>query len=202
MAERLAGDADAETPAIGEVRQGLPAGRMFLPGDQLALKAFGRPPVCGAASHRAQQPIGIATGMQALRLLQQRRRPQAWHLLQQRHQLRLPDIGNRIRARAVAPHTITLTRLHRVLVDPPRCALAEPGARSGSRLTISVPARLHIPPDLLIGDMLPRHRLPNLPWRARAGWASSPQIDHRRCRQVGTLIVVTHARQRGRSWAR
>jgi hypothetical protein len=45
MPERLAGDPDAETAAIGEVRQSLPAGRMFLAEDQLALGALGRPPV-------------------------------------------------------------------------------------------------------------------------------------------------------------
>jgi hypothetical protein len=36
MAERLAGDPDAEPAAIGDVRQGLPARRMFLAEDQLA----------------------------------------------------------------------------------------------------------------------------------------------------------------------
>jgi hypothetical protein len=43
--------------------------------------------------------------MQALQLLQQRRRPQARYLLQHRHQLCLPDIGKPIRARAVAPRS-------------------------------------------------------------------------------------------------
>ena len=87
MTERLAGDPDAETAAIGEIRQSLSARRMLLPEDQLTLGAFGRSPVRDTALQRAQQPVGIAAGMQPLQLLQQRRRPQARHLLQYRHQL-------------------------------------------------------------------------------------------------------------------
>src|SRR4051794_46362 len=66
MAERLAGDPDPETAAIGDIRQGLPTGRMLLPEDQLALGAFGCSPVCDTALQRAQQPVGIAAGMQPL----------------------------------------------------------------------------------------------------------------------------------------
>jgi hypothetical protein len=54
MTERLAGDPDAETAAIGKIRQGLPAGRMLLPKDQLALGALGRSPVRDTALQRAQ----------------------------------------------------------------------------------------------------------------------------------------------------
>jgi hypothetical protein len=66
MTERCAGDADAETAAVGKIRQGRPAGRMLLPEDQLAFGALGRPPVRNAALQRAQQPLGIAARIKPL----------------------------------------------------------------------------------------------------------------------------------------
>ena len=58
LPERLAGDADAETAAVSEIRQGSSARRMFLTNDQLTLKAFGRSPVRDTALSRAPQPFG------------------------------------------------------------------------------------------------------------------------------------------------
>jgi len=59
------GDADAETAAVGEIRQGLPPGRVLLAEDQLTLGSFGRPPMRDAALQRAQQPARIAARIAA-----------------------------------------------------------------------------------------------------------------------------------------
>src|ERR1019366_5988623 len=63
MPEGLAANRHGEALGMGEVGQGLAARRMLLAEDQLALRAFGRAPVCKVPLQGAQDPIRIAAGM-------------------------------------------------------------------------------------------------------------------------------------------
>ena len=138
MRERLAVQRHAEPAAVGEIRQRLKTRRMLLAKDQLALRPFGRPPVRHPALQRAQKLIGIAPRMVPLQLFQQRRRAQARHRLQQRHQLLAPDLGEGILARAVAPRPIPLAGQHRIHPEPASAALAKPGTSCRSRLAVAL----------------------------------------------------------------
>ncbi len=111
---------------------------MLLAKDQFPFRALGRPPMRHPTLQRAQHPVGIACGMAPLQLFEQRRRPQARHGGEHRHQLRAPDLGEGILARAIAPCPVALARQHRRAVDPTPGALAETGAGSRGHLDVSV----------------------------------------------------------------
>ena len=91
-----------------------------------------------SALQGAQHAVGITRGMAALQLFEQRRRSQARHGGEHRHQLRAPDLGEGILARAIAPCPIPLAGQYRSTVDPAPRALAKPGARRRSRLGMSI----------------------------------------------------------------
>ena len=95
MRERRAGNRHREAAAVGEIRERLTAGRVFLAEDELALRTLGRPPVRDAPLQRAQQPIGVAAGMAAL---------------QHRHELLPPDLDEGVLTGAVAPGPVLLAR--------------------------------------------------------------------------------------------
>ena len=59
-------------------------------------------------------------------------------MVEHRHQLHAPDLGEGILARAVAPRPVALARQAPERLDPPPGALAETGARRGGRLGVSV----------------------------------------------------------------
>jgi len=86
----------------------------------------------------AQHAVGIARGMATLQLFEQRRRSQARHGDQHRHQLGAPDLGKGVLARAIAPRPVALARQHGSTVDPPPGALAQTSASRRSRLGMSV----------------------------------------------------------------
>ena len=165
MLERLAGDRHGETAGMGEVGQRLATGRMLLPEDQLALGTLGRPPVRDAALQRAQQPIGIAAGMKPLQLLKQRRGAQARHPLQDRHQLRARHRNGSNACGSAGPDP--LARQYRVLLDPPRRALAETGACR--RRCLTVPSLRESMYRLTWWSVMcfPGIGRSNLPWRQR-----------------------------------
>jgi len=77
-------------------------------------------------------------GVPTLQLFEQRHRSQARHGGEHRHQLRPPDLGERILARAIAPRPVALARQYRSLVDPPPSALAKTGLRRRGCLGASV----------------------------------------------------------------
>ena len=83
---------------------------MFLAKDQLPFRPFGRPPMRHSALQRAQHAVGVACGMATLQLFEQRRRSQARHGGEHRHQLRAPDPGKGILARAITPCPVALAR--------------------------------------------------------------------------------------------
>ena len=114
MPERLAANRHREAVGMGEVGQRLATRRMLLAEDQLALRAFGRPPVCDVPLQRAQQPIRIATGMQPLQFLKNRRGANAGRAGEDRHNLGAPNILEGIDTGAVLPRR-PLARQHRPL---------------------------------------------------------------------------------------
>ena len=110
MRERRAGNRHREAAAVGEIRERLTAGRVFLAEDELALRTLGRPPVRDAPLQRAQQPIGVAAGMAALQLAQDRGGAQMRDGLQHRHELLPPDLDEGVLTGAVAPGPVLLAR--------------------------------------------------------------------------------------------
>jgi hypothetical protein len=140
MRERRDGNRHREAAAVGEIRERLTAGRVLLAEDELALRTLGRPPMRDAPLQRAQQPIGVAAGMTALQLVQDRRGAQTRDGLQHRHELLAPNLDEGVLAGAIAPGPVLLAREYRIRFDPAPGALAEPSARCSGSLTVSVPA--------------------------------------------------------------
>lgn len=136
MREGLARERHRETVGVGEVRQRLTAGRMLLTEDQLPFRAFCRPPVSQAPLQRAQHPVRIATRMKALQLLQNRRRPDRRNLLQERHDLRAPNVVERIDTCPILPGR-ALARQDRRRLPTTRRALAETRSQSRCGLCVS-----------------------------------------------------------------
>jgi len=156
MPERLAANRHGEAVGMGEVGQRLAARRMLLAENQLALRAFGRAPVCNVSLQGAQDPIRIAAGMQPLQFRKNRRGADAGRAGEDRHNLGAPNTLERIDTGAVLPG-MPLAHQHTALANPPRRALAEtrPGRRNS--LWLAVFALVHVPPDLTVGDVTARH---------------------------------------------
>ena len=94
--QRLPGDSHAKRPHAGEVRQALPARLMLLAEDHLPLGAVlgapdADPPLQGLPHTLAQ------LGMAAQQLLEHADRADAGTVLENRHDVRLEDIGQRVR---------------------------------------------------------------------------------------------------------
>ena len=148
--ERLAGDADAKRGGLGEVGQPLPPRRMILAEDHLARRTGHRLPVADPPLQRAadaDREVGMATAQ----LLEQRHRPQARGGLQHRHDLAVPDRGQR-----VGPAPAAGCRPFRwragIGLDPPAGAGAE--ARHCGRGGPAVGAsERHVAPRLVVGDV-------------------------------------------------
>jgi len=75
--------------------------------------------------------------MAPIELLEQARRPDVGHGLQQRHELLAPNFGERVKTRAVGPRAL-LARQHRIGLDAPSRALAEAGAGGADGLGVPV----------------------------------------------------------------
>jgi hypothetical protein len=153
--ERLAGDGDAEVAHVGEVRQAEPAGLVQLAEEHLLLRAVQRPPAADPALEGAAD-AAAELGVAAQHLLENRDRPQARRGPQQRHDLALPDRGQRVRP-APSPQRGLLRWRPGVRLDPVRGGGAEPGPRGGDRDRFC-PAERHVQPHLAVGDMAARQR--------------------------------------------
>ena len=148
--ERLASDADAERGGLGEVGQPLSPRRVVLVEDHLARRASDRLPVADPPFQRAADADG-EIGMAAPEFIKQRDRPQARGRLQHRHDLTVPDRGER-----VGPAPATWCRpfggRSGIGLDPPAGAGAE--ARHSGRCRPAVGAsERHVAPRLVVGDV-------------------------------------------------
>ena len=136
MREWSARQGDAELAGVGEVREGLPAGRMLLPEDQLTIRSLGRPPLRDAPLQGAQMALTEAVGMPAPLLLQQAGRADMRNALEQPDEIGAPDLGERIGARPVLTRS-PLARQDRVALDPSARSFADAGAGRRDRLAPS-----------------------------------------------------------------
>ena len=98
--ERHVGNRDAQLAHGGEVRQPSLAGCMFLREEHFLGRTFESTPVTDVALERAQHAVGEALRVIVLELAQQRDGHQLGRALQQRHHFGVPDVGERIDARA------------------------------------------------------------------------------------------------------
>ena len=130
-------DGHPELGTMGEVREGLSAGRVLLSEDQLAFRPLGRTPVGDPPLQRAQMAVAIAPRVQALQLFEHGGGPDLGCGLEHRHQFVAPDLGERIRACPVAP-ALALTGEDRVGFNAPAGAFAEPSPRRRGGLRIPI----------------------------------------------------------------
>ena len=148
--ERRAGNRDARVRHVGEVRQAHAAGLVDLAEDDLPLGAVQRPPGADAPLHRPAHPFGQRR-MAPLNLLEDRHRPQARRRLQQRHDLGVEDVRQRVRPTAV-PRLYLQRRRSGIGLEAIGRGAAERrlGRRHRRRVGLS---ELHVEPHLVIGDM-------------------------------------------------
>jgi hypothetical protein len=98
----------------------------------------------------AQHTIGVVVGVVILQLAQQRDGHQVRRALEQRHDLAVPDCGERIDARAPVT-TGCLRRQRGGTINAACTTLADAGLGSGQFLGLGL-AIVHVEANLLIGD--------------------------------------------------
>ena len=215
-----AGDGDAELGHVGEVRQRHPPGRVHLTEDHLLLLAVKRSPRADAPLERPPY-AGVEVGMASAHLLENRDRAQTGGRFEQRHDLGIENVRERIGSPSPARH-----RLHRgqprIAREPIRRRGAEPGLRRRDRDAVTV-SKPHIQPHLMIVDVaagharlpLPseeasgvtrptaiisgaprreRHRQETRRLRAMPSAATPPADSHPDCRRSRIQFVAQHAR--------
>jgi len=156
VVERRAGDGDAELAGVGEVRERHAAGLGALAEDDVLGRALQRAPCAHPALERAADAVvGEAVGIEPLQVAQQRHRLHGGVVVEDRQQLALPDLGERIRHGAPAPRAF-LGRQTAAGLDPARGALAEAGADGGGALAVMTTV-VHVDSQLLVVDGSARH---------------------------------------------
>ena len=98
--KRRVGNRDAQLAHGGEVRQATMARRMLLREEHFLGRPFQGAPLADVTLQGAQHAVGEAVGVIVLQLAQQRDGHQLGRALQQRHDFGVPDLGERIGARA------------------------------------------------------------------------------------------------------
>jgi len=159
--ERLAGNRDAKRARVGEVGEAEAAGRVLLAEDHFLLRPRQSAPSPHAPLQRAPD-IGIEIEMAAAKLLQHRDRANARRRFEDRHDLALPNINERIRSAAAARH-IFLRRQARIGLDPVTARGRDTGFGGGDGDVVGV-SEIHEEPHLVIVDalagqtLIPRYR--------------------------------------------
>src|SRR5215472_6491223 len=148
--QRHTGDADAVIAHVGEIRKPHPARRVLLPEDDVLLGPVQCPPGTDAPLQRAAN-TDADLGMATPNLVGNRYRPQAWGALQQRHDLAVPNLSQRI-ATAAATRRFLLRQQPRILFDTISGGGAEPGFGRGNGRRLGL-AETHIQPHLAVGDV-------------------------------------------------
>ena len=137
MRERVASERDAKLGSVGEVGERLAPRGVILAEDQLAFRAFRRPPVRDAPLQGAQMAIAKAARMPTTEFLKQAGRPDVGYGLEQWREIVAPDLGKRIGTGAVAS-ALALARQHRGGFGPPSRPLAEACARRRCGLAVAL----------------------------------------------------------------
>src|SRR5215472_15412655 len=148
--QRHTGDADAVIAHVGEIGKPHPARRVLLPEDDVLLGPVQCPPGTDAPLQRAAN-TDADLGMATPNLVENRYRPQAWGALQQRHDLAVPNLSQRI-ATAAATRRFLLRQQPRILFDTISGGGAEPGFGRGDGRRLGL-AETHIQPHLAVGDV-------------------------------------------------
>jgi len=124
---------------------------MFLREEHFLARPLQGAPLADVALQGAQHPVGEAARVVVLELAQQRHRHQRRRAPQQRHDVDIPDVGERVRSRAPIASRV-LRRQHDSAVNTSGAALADAGLGRGQRLGLGL-ADVHVEADLLIGDV-------------------------------------------------
>jgi hypothetical protein len=129
---------------------------MILAEYHLPLRPVQAMPGAHPALQGATHPFPIAVRMSPLHLFEQRDRPQSGLVLQQRHDLALPYLGQRIRHLTARLRAGVLLRWQPwIAVDPASRALTDPPL-GGDKLRVMT-AELHVDSHLLVCDVSSRH---------------------------------------------
>jgi hypothetical protein len=136
MVERLSGDQDAQIAHIGEVGQAEPARFVSLAENHLLLGSIYRPPGADAPFHGPSN-ARVKIGVPAAHLLEDRHHPQSRRRLEERYDLAVENIGQRVRPPAFARHA-TLRGQRRIQGNPIARRRAEPRLRGRSRNAIGL----------------------------------------------------------------
>ena len=116
MLQRDAGDRDAERARVGEVGQAETAGLVLLAEDDVLLRAGQRPPGPHAPLQRAPD-AGADLGMAPPDLFEHGNGADAGRRLQDRHDLGVPNVGQRI-GPPPATRRLLLRGQPRIILDP------------------------------------------------------------------------------------
>src|SRR5260370_1287467 len=130
-----------------------PARRMLLPKHDVPLGTVQRPPGADAPLQRAAD-TGTDLGMAAPDLVENGDRPQARDALEQRHNLAVPDPGQRIRSTA-ASQPFLLRRKPRISLETIGGGCGEPRFGCGNARPPRL-AETHIHPHLTVRDVAAR----------------------------------------------
>ena len=165
----LPGHGDGQISHIGEVRQPHAAGLVHLAEHHLLLGPEQGAPGPDAALHGSAH-AGTEVRMAAGNLLEDRHRPQAGGSLEHRHDLAVPDGGDRIGA---APTACAMPGRGQpgILLEPVGGRGAEAGLRRGDRGRVGR-SMGHIQSHLAVGDMATGQR-------RRPSWLRNPVLPCR-----------------------
>ncbi|MBB2158097.1 hypothetical protein HLH33_17645 [Gluconacetobacter diazotrophicus] len=178
MRKRLARDRDGEIVHDGEIGQPDPAGLVLLAEDHVPLGAVQRAPGTDPPLQRAADALG-QIGMTPPHLGIDRDRPQTGRCVQQRDDLRVENIGQRIGPPPTTRHGL-LRRQAPIALETIGAGHADRGLCSGSG-NGKLASGVHEEPHLMIVDVTPRHR--NLPAREKSQYRRAhdprPKEGHR-----------------------
>lgn len=154
--ERLSGDGDASAAHIGEIRQAEAAGFVRLPEDDFLFLAMDSAPGSDATLDRAAN--GVAQlGMTPQHLLEDGDRSDAGRGPQQRNDLGLKNVGERIGA-APLSRNLPLRGQPRILLDAIGRGRADRRLRRRDGRRMGLP-ELHEKPHLVIGYVAAGHKV-------------------------------------------
>jgi len=174
---------DAQIAHLGEVREPHAAGFVHLAEHHLPFLAIQSAPSADAAFEGATN-AGVEFGVAPPQLVEYRHRPDARSCLEQRNDLGLEDIGQRIGPAACA-RRLLVRRQPRVMPEAVGRGNADSSLRRRRRQRLGE-LELHEQPHLMIVDVTSRH-----------GWASQKREtpsyrthrDHRRSAPTGRLFA-------------
>src|SRR5215204_1776701 len=150
MSQHNTGDGDAEYARVGEVGQAKPTGFVLLTKDHILLGAGQGSPAAHSSFQRAPN-AGADLRMAAPDLVEHCNGPNAGSRLQDRHDLVVPNLGQRVRTPA-ASRRFLLRWQPRIILDAVAGCPAEAGL-GGSNAGIFAMSVNLVQPHLVVGDV-------------------------------------------------